>query len=173
MVSSRRTALVTDASGPGNGKKSRLVPLLVLMIVVLLGGLLYQGSDKYLAGVGGVTIDLINDTPGPMLDVLFEYPGGKFTLPSLGPQGEVGHSIPSLADFDATLSFKNEQGQQYKETVRVRPYNGMLALLTVQAILETSVVKTAEGKEETMLKASAKKIFNVRSYQRPGGSSGK
>jgi len=155
----------------GTGTKSRVVPLLVVLNLIVLGGLLYQSFGRSLMPGSGATIDLINNTPGPMLDMVFEYPGGKLTQSKLDPRQGIGHSIPNLGDFDATLSFKDEQGHPFKEPVRVRPYNGMLVLLAVESVLETAVVKTADGKEETVVKASPNKVFVLRSYQRPGGAS--
>lgn len=90
-------------------------------------------------------------------------------MPELGVRGQIAHSVTNLADFDATLSFKDEQGHPFKEKVHVRPYEGMLVLLDVQSILSTSVVKTSEGTEETVVKASPTKVAVTRSYQRPGG----
>jgi len=149
--------------------KSRIILLVTLLNVVLMGGLLYKIFGESLSSSNeGVTLALINYTAGPMLDVTFEYPGGKLAMPKIGVREQVGHSVSNIADFDATLRFKDEQGHVYKETVPVRAYNGLLLLLAVQPILETSVIKTAEGKEETVVKASPDKVFVVKSYQKPG-----
>jgi hypothetical protein len=155
------------AVAPAN-PKSRLVLLITLLNVILLGGLLYKMYGEALPSTGGVTLDLINHMPGPMLDVEFEYPGGKLALARIEARGDVGHSVTDLDEFEATLSFKDEQGHSYRTKVPVQAYGGLLALLAVQPILETTTVKTAEGKEEAVVKASPDKVFVVRSYQKPG-----
>jgi hypothetical protein len=164
--------LATGSEATTAKPKSRALLLLTVLNLVVLGGLLYKSFGEGLMPGSGVTINLLNNTPGPMLDMVFEYPGGKLTQPKVDAQQGVGLSIPHLGDFDATLSFKNEQGQPLKQSVRVRPYNNLLVLLAVEPVLETAVVKTADGKEETVIKAAPKKIFITRSYQRPGGASG-
>ena len=140
----------------------------MLLNGVLLLGLLYKNFGESLASETGVTVSLMNHTAGPMLDVVFEYPGGKLELPEIEARGQVGHSIMKLSDFDATLSFKDEQGHSFKEIVTIGPYDGLLLLLSVQPVLETTVVKTADGKDETVIKASPDKVFVMKSYQKPG-----
>jgi hypothetical protein len=157
-----------NASQAGPRSRSRLLALITLLNLILLAGLLYKTFGPSLTSNGGVTVALINSTPGPMLELAFEYPGGKLAVPKLGVRDQIAYSVMNLADFDATLSFKDERGHPFKESVRVRPYGGMLVLLDVQLILETSVVKTSEGKEETVVKASPTQVLVTRSYQRPG-----
>jgi len=145
-----------------------VVALITLLNLILLAGLLYTTFGQSLTSSAGVTFALINSTPGPMLNLAFEYPGGKLTAPKLGARDQIAHSVMNVSDFDATLSFRDERGHPFKQNVRVRPYSGMLVLLDVQPVLETSVIKTSEGNEETVLKASPTKILVTRSYQRPG-----
>jgi hypothetical protein len=45
----------------------------------------------------------------------------------------------------------------------------LLILVFVEPVLEGSVIKTAEGKEEKVLKASPSKVRLVAAYQRPMG----
>ena len=143
-------------------------PLIMLLNLILLAALLYKTFGQALTSSGGVTFALINSTPGPMLDLMFEYPGGKLAMPKLGIRGQVAHSVTNLADFVGTLSFRDDGGHRFREKVRVRPYGEMLVLLDVQADLKTSVVKTAAGKEEIVIEASPTKVLVTRSYQRPG-----
>jgi hypothetical protein len=103
-----------------------------------------------------------------MLDLSFEYAGGKLAVPRRNLRDQIAHSVANLADFDAALSFRDEQGRPYQENVRVRSYGWMLVLLDVQAILETSVGKTSEDKEESVVKASPTKVLVMTSYQSPG-----
>ncbi len=148
---------------------SRLTGLIALLNVILLVGLLFAAFGRPLFSSGGVTVALINSTPGLMQDLVFEYPGGKLAVPKLEAGGQVAHSVSNLAEFDATLRFTDNQGHLFNEKVRVRPYGEMLVLLDVKPIFETSVEKTGDGKEETVVKASANKVVVARSYQRPGG----
>jgi hypothetical protein len=161
-------ALATGSNTSKAEAKTRIVPLLVFLIVVLLGGLLYQNLGHYLAAITGVTVDIINFTPSPMLDVVFEYPGGKAVSARIDPRRQLGHSIPNLNEFEGTLSFKNEQGNAFKEKVSVHAYNGMMLLLEVHPLLEAATIKTADGKEEKVIKASFSKVSVEQSYQRPG-----
>ncbi len=146
----------------------RVARLVMFLNLILLAALLYKAFGQSLTSSGGVTVALINSTPGPMLDLAFEYPGGKLAMPRLEMRGQVAHSVTNLADFEGTLSFRNEQGHRYQQKVRVRPYGEMLVLLDVQAVLKTSVIKSSEGKDETVVEASPTKVLVTRSYQRPG-----
>jgi len=147
------------------------MPLLTILNLILLAALFYKSFGQSLTASGGVTLALINSTASPMLDIVFEYPGGKLSTPKLGLREQVAHSITNVADFEATLRFKDEQGHQFQERVRVRPYGEMLVLLDVQSVLKTAVIKNSDGKEQTVVEASPNKVTVSRSYQRPGWES--
>jgi hypothetical protein len=148
--------------------RSRVAALITLLNLILMAGLLYKTFGQSLSPSEGVTFALINSTAGPMLDLAFEYPGGKLSVRELGVRNQVAQSVTDVADFEGTLSFKDEQGHSYREKVRVRPYADMLVLLNVQPILQTSLVKTSDGKEEAVIQASSTRVLVVRSYQKPG-----
>jgi hypothetical protein len=103
-----------------------------------------------------------------MLDVVLEYPGGKLEVPRLEMRDQVGHSISRLSDVDATLSFQDDQGHSYKQSIPIRPYDSLLLLLGVQPVLKTEFITTSDGKEEAVVKVSPDTIFVTRSYQKPG-----
>jgi len=135
--------------------------------LILLGVLLYKTYGRQLTPSGGVAIALINNTPGPMLEMSLEYPGGKLALPNLGPTQQVGQPIPDVREFDATLSYKDEGGHAYKEKVHIKPHEELLILIFVEPVLERSTAKTAEGKDETVYKPVASKVRVTTAYQRP------
>jgi hypothetical protein len=159
--------LETEAGAARARPKSRMVLLVTFLNVVLLGGLLYKTFGQALTPSGGVAIALFNNTPMAMNDLALEYPGGKLSLPSLGPAQQVGQPIADVREFDATLSYKDEDGNAYKETVHVKPLDELLILVYVEPVLTKSVVKTAEGKDESVFKAVPSKVRIFTAYQRP------
>jgi len=156
----------TQARRPGISK-NRVAGILIFLNLILLGALLYKSYLQALTPSGGVSITLNNDTLGPMIAMSLQYPGGKLDIPRIEPQQGVGLPIRDVNEFDATLTFKDESGHDYKETFHIKPLGEYLIRIYVQPVLEESVIKTADGKEEKVLKASTSRVRILPSYQGP------
>ena len=150
------------------GPRSRLTALILAFNVILLGVPPLQDVRPRLTPSGGVSVSLANGTLSPMIDLSLRYPGGKLDLPRLNVGERVGHPIADVKEFDATLTFKDEDGHAFKETVHIRPMDEFLILIEVRPVLEPSAVKTAEGAELKVVRASASKVRVTTAYQAPG-----
>jgi hypothetical protein len=128
--------------------------LLVILNLILLGGMLYKTFGDKLGSGDGLTISLINDFPSPIVDVAFEYPGGKLTLPRIDPSVGISNAVQVPGDFDATLSFKDEAGNTFHESVNIQPIGELTLLLYIQPVLEKMDVTTQDGKAISVLKPS-------------------
>jgi len=161
--------LIVDTSAEATKSKprSRVLALILFLNFVLLAFFLYNTFGRSLTSSGGVAIALTNETFTPMIGMSLRYPGGKLDIPRLNPKEQVGHPIPNVGEFDATLTFKDAADHDYKETFHVKPLGDNLILLFIQPVLEESAIKTADGKEEKVLKASPTKVRILTSYQGP------
>jgi hypothetical protein len=158
---------VENSSASKAGSRSRLTGLILAFNVILLGVLLYKTYGRALTPSGGVSVSLANGTLSPMIDLSLQYPGGKLDLPRLNAGERVGHPIADVKEFDATLTFKDEDGQAFKETVRIRPLDEFLILIEVLPVLEPATVETAGGAEMKVVKASPSKVRIITAYQAP------
>ena len=156
-----QTAVVPTTS------KSRVGLLLLLLNLILVGGLLYKTFVKTVSSSGGLMLALYNDLPSAITDVNFEYPGGKFSFPELQAHGQIGTPLNYGSDFKATLSFTDEDGKPHKESFKIRLQGDLLVLVFIEPVLEESVLKTSEGKEETVLKASPTRVRIITALQAP------
>jgi len=147
--------------------KNQVALALIFLNLILLAALLYKTYGQSLTPSGGVAITLNNDTLTPMLNMSLQYPGGKLDLPRIDPNQGVGLPIRDVNEFDATLTFKDEAGHDYKETFHIKPLGEYLIRIYVLPVLEESVIKTADGKEEKVLKASTSRVRVLPSYQGP------
>ncbi|WP_435008653.1 hypothetical protein P12x_005863 [Tundrisphaera lichenicola] len=153
--------------GPKAGPRSRIAVLLVVFNVILLGSLLYKTFGRALTPSGGVSVSLTNGLLTPMVDLRLEYPGGKLELPRINPGERVGHSIANVKGFDAILTFKDEAGHAFRETISVQPLDEFLILIEVLPVLEESTLTTADGAEVEVIKASTSKVRVITAYQAP------
>jgi len=102
-----------------------------------------------------------------MIDLTVTYPGGKLSLARLGPGEGVGQPIANVREFDISLTFKDEDGHNFSETVHIKPWDELLILIKVFPVLEPSTVTTADGKEQKVLRASPSKVRIINAYQGP------
>jgi len=151
----------------GRASRNRIVVFITVLNLILLVGLLYKTFGQALTPSGGVAVTLANETFTPMIDMSLQYPGGKVDLPRIDPQQGVGLPIADVREFDATLTFKDKDNHEYKETFHIKPLGENLIRIYVQPVLEESLIKTADGKEETLLKASKSRVRILTSYQAP------
>jgi hypothetical protein len=151
------------ASGAGTTK--RVLVLLFGLNVLVLCSLLYSQFGRSLTPSGGVSFVLANDMLTPMLDVSMSYPGGSFALPRLDPKKSVGNPITLGSPFEATLSFKDDRGNTIQQAFMVKPLGELLIVIHVLPELEEAVVKTAEGKEDKIIRPAASKVKILTTYQ--------
>jgi len=139
--------------------------LIFALNLILLGSLLYATLGRAFTPSGGVSIVLVNDLPTAMKEMSFSYPGGTLDLPLLDINKSVGHPIPVTGQFDATLSYKDVDGNPIKQVISIKPLGELLIVIHVLPELEETVVKSPEGKEEKLYKASAAKVRIIKTYQ--------
>jgi hypothetical protein len=149
---------------PANSK-SRVVLLITLLNVILLGGLLYKTFARAVTPSGGVMLILINDTFVPLVDLTLQGPGDQFKLARLEPGGQVGTSVKYGSEFEAALAFKDDEGHAYEEKFTVTPVGEFKVVIYIEPQLEEVVTKSAEGREETLLKASQSRVRVITTYQ--------
>lgn len=145
--------------------KSRSVLLLAVLNVILLGGLLYKTFAPTVTPSGGVMIILINNTFIPLIDLSLQGPGDQFKLARLDPGQSVGTSVKQGSEFECVLSFKDDEKHAYQEKFTVKPVGEFKVLIYVEPRLEELVAKTAEGREEKLLKASQSRVRIITTYQ--------
>ena len=164
----RRIFVGTVESAPRtSGSKSRIHFFIFALNLILLVALLYKTYGRALTPSGGVSVAIFNDTLSPMIDLSVTYPGGKLNLARLGAGERVGQPIANVKEFDATLTFKDEEGHTFSETVHIKPLDELLILIDVLPVLDPSTVTTADGKEQKVLRASISKVRIITSYQGP------
>lgn len=146
------------AGAPPPGPKSRIVLLVTVLNVILLGGLLYKSFGEGLSWAPGVSVVLINDTPSPLVDVTFEYPGGKVKMPRIDPKNEIGSSVQVPGEFEAVVSFKDEAGNTFRETIPIKPVGELSLLLYIQPVLEKLDVTTKDGTVMSVLQPSTSRV---------------
>jgi hypothetical protein len=146
------------ADAQPSGPKSRIVLLVTALNVILLGGLLYKSFGEGLSREPGISIVLINDTPSPLIDVNFEYPGGKVSLPRIDPKNEIGSSVQVPGEFEAVVSFMDEAGNTFREPIQIKPVGELSLLLYIQPVLEKLDVTTQDGKVMSVLKPSTSRV---------------
>jgi hypothetical protein len=155
----------TDRGAASGGTSKRIVVLVLALNVILLLSLLYSQFGRSLTPSGGVSIVLANDMLTPMVDLSMSYPGGNFAIPRLDPGKSVGNPITVGTAFEATLSFRDDQGNLIKQAFTIKPLGELLIVIHVLPQLEEAVLKTAEGKEEKLLRSSATKVRILTTYQ--------
>lgn len=147
------------------GSNRRVIGLIVFLNVILLGWLLFASLGRRFMPSEGASLVVINDTFVPMIEMKLTYPGGEFAIPRLSPKQSVGNPARARGEFEATLSFRDEAGNSYRETVKIKPVGEFLILLHVLPVLDEATVTTAEQKEEKVLKASTSKVRILPSYR--------
>lgn len=146
-------------------RKSRLLFLVTCLNLLLLGGLLYKTFGAGFHSEPGINVILINDTPAQMVDVAFEYPGGKLNLSRVAPEERIGSPVPVPGEFEAVLSYKDEAGNAFRETIPIKPVGDLSLLLYIQPVLEKSEVTTQDGKVLNVLKSSTSRIRVLPTYR--------
>jgi hypothetical protein len=158
-VTSEETChLSADTTEKKAKSNTRLLLMSAGLNLFLAGYLIYKFTVPEGTPSGGVTVDLVNEMPCAITDIVFEHPRGKLELPKLDVYQQVAIPIENVGDFDATLSFKDKAGNAFKEKVRLQPFSDQMLLVFIKPQFEEAVVKTAEGKEETVVKWSPKKV---------------
>jgi len=159
-------AIVATSIDAADAKpKSRIMLLVTLLNVILLGWLLYTTFVRPLTPSGGSMIAIINDTPSPMIDMSFSYPGGNLPIGRVDPKQSVGSPVQNPGEYDATLTFKDEAGHAYREDFHIKPIDELLIKIYVLPVWEEAMVKTADGTEEKVFKRSRSRVRILPSYQ--------
>ena len=143
---------------------TRALVLLLVLTWIPLGWLLYDKFGRALTPSGGMSIVLINETRGPMLEAKFAYPGGDIAIGRLDAGRSVGNPVRYPGECEGTLTYKDEGGKPHEVKVKLRPIDELLIVLYVQPVLEDATVTTADGTQEPVLLASTEKVRVLVSY---------
>lgn len=145
--------------------KSRIAFFVIVLNLILLAVLLYRTFGRSLTPGGGISFALINATPAPMLDVTLQYPGGKLSIPRLNPSQQVGQPVAYGSEFEATLSYKDEENHPHQNKFIIRPLDELLVLIYVLPVMEETVIKAADGIDQKVYKISPSKSRVSTAYQ--------
>ncbi|QDV38349.1 hypothetical protein [Tautonia plasticadhaerens] len=152
------------ADADSRPKSYRMLILLSLLLVILAGVGFSQGILR-LPGSYAASVLLINEIPEPINDVVFTYPGGELELARIEPYGSVGSPIyPETGEFEATLAFSIGDGPAIEKSVSARVIGDLLIELIVLPAVERDTVKTEDGQEIEILRASDSQARFVVSY---------
>lgn len=83
---------------------------------------------------GGVSVVVMNWTPGPLTEVQIEFVGGSVTIPQILPRTSITEVVNPSSESSLTLHFKVATGKRRTEPIDVyieRNYRGTIHI-TVQ-----------------------------------------